>query len=82
MVKLLGETFARSDCEHLKQLRLLEQVMFQTEKHKVGRGKNATYVERFRWNKESDKEIRKNISYSIKFFKERCLNSENTNGEL
>ena len=81
MVKLLGETFARSDCDHLKQLRLLEKVMFQTHQVKVGRGKSATYVDRFRWTTKHDDEVRENILYSIKIFKKRCLNSENTNGE-
>lgn len=82
MVKLLEETFARSDCEHLKQLELLHKVMFHTDKIKIGRGKSATYVEQFRWNKKEDDKVRENILYSLKIFKKRCLNSENTNGEL
>jgi len=82
MAKLLGETYARTDCDHLKQLHILKRVMFQTYKRKIGRGKQATYVEEFKWQQEGDDEVRENILYSIKIFEKRCLDLENTKKKL
>jgi len=56
-------------------------VMFQTVKRKIGRGKKAYYEEEFKWNEETDDEVRENILYSIKYYEERCSNSDHTNGK-
>lgn len=77
MVKLLEKTSGYSDCEYLKQLDVLKNVMFRTQSIKTGRGKKAKYHEEYIYNSEGDNEVRETILNSIKHYKEQCLNSEN-----
>jgi len=81
MAKLLEPISGRDDCHQVKQLNILKRVMFQTVKRKVGRGKKAYYEEEFKWNEETDDEVRENILYSIKYYEEKCSNSDHTNGK-
>jgi hypothetical protein len=78
MAKLLGRTSGWNDCEQLKQMEILFRVMNKTKTIKIGRGKKAYTKEEFVYQSESDDEVRDNINYSIKHYKELCLNSENT----
>jgi hypothetical protein len=55
--------------------------MCATYKRKIGRGKNARFVDEYKWNSREDKQIRENINYSIKIFAERCSSTESTNGK-
>jgi hypothetical protein len=79
--ELLEETYGFSDCEHVKNLIVLRSVMCATYKRKIGRGKNARFVDEYKWNSREDKQIRENINYSIKIFAERCSSTESTNGK-
>mgnify|MGYP001330767359 CR=1 FL=1 len=81
MAKLLEATSGRSDCKQVEQLDILHKVMFQTIQRKIGRGKKAYYEKEFKYNDEDDDKVRENIIYSIKYYKERCSNSDHTNGK-
>ncbi len=81
MAVLLEETRGFNDCEHLKELHHLRRVMFKTRDVKVGRGKKAFTKKEFVYDTDDDREVRENIMYSIKIFKDRCSDIESTNGK-
>ena len=47
MVKLLEKTSGWTDCEQVKQLQTLYNVMNMTKEVKIGRGRNATFKKEF-----------------------------------
>tara|TARA_R100000479_G_scaffold37633_1_gene16691 strand:- start:178 stop:345 length:168 start_codon:yes stop_codon:yes gene_type:complete len=55
--------------------------MFKTRDVKVGRGKKAFTKKEFVYDTDDDREVRENIMYSIKIFKDRCSDIESTNGK-
>ncbi len=78
MAKLLGKTSGWNDCERLKQMEILFKVMNKTKTVKIGRGKKAYTKEEFVYQTDSDNEVRDNINYSIKHYKQLCSTSEYT----
>ena len=68
-----------SDEETLKQLKVLDRVMSNTKKKKVGRGKNATEIDVYVYDNDSDKEVRAKIKKSIKHYETKLetLSREN-----
>ena len=81
MVKLLEKTSGWTDCEQVKQLQTLYNVMNMTKEVKIGRGRNATFKKEFIYQSDTDQEIRDNINYSLKYYKNLCSNSEITKKE-
>ena len=69
MVKLLEKTSGWTDCEQVKQLQTLYNVMNMTKEVKIGRGRNATFKKEFIYQSDTDQEIRDNINYSLKYYK-------------
>ncbi len=82
MEPLLEKTIGFSDCAYIKQIKVLEAVMFKTKQVKIGRGKKAKFIEEFVYQSEGDNEIRLKIKNSLKYYTDRCLNSETTKKEL
>jgi hypothetical protein len=55
--------------------------MNMTKEVKIGRGRNATFKKEFIYQSDTDQEIRDNINYSLKYYKNLCSNSETTKTE-
>jgi hypothetical protein len=81
MEDILEKTIGYSDCEYLSQLEVLHKVMFHKVKKKSGRGRNIVYYEEYKWTGEDNDEVRQRIKNSIKYYTDRCLSLEDTNGE-
>ena len=62
------ETYGYTDEQTLKQVKILEHVMFQTKEVKKGRGKKAIITHEFVYNTEEDDEVREKIINTIKHY--------------
>jgi len=62
------ETYGYSDEQTLKQVKILEHVMFKTKEVKKGRGKKAIITHEFVYNTEEDDEVREKIINTIKHY--------------
>ena len=59
------EHYGYTDEQTLKQVRILEHVMFQTKEVKKGRGRKAIVTHEYVYNTEEDDEVRDKITNTI-----------------
>tara|TARA_R100001460_G_scaffold12135_2_gene28019 strand:- start:12484 stop:12729 length:246 start_codon:yes stop_codon:yes gene_type:complete len=68
------EQYGYSDEQTLKQVRILEHVMFQTKEVKKGRGRKAIVTHEYVYNTEEDDEVRDKITNTIKHYEAKLEN--------
>lgn len=68
------EKYGYSDEQTLKQVKILEHVMFQTKEVKKGRGRKAIVTHEYVYNTEEDDEVREKITNTIKHYEAKLEN--------